>query len=48
MPRSLVLDAPRKLRLAEQTSRPPRPGEARLRARISAISHGVGTKGLGR
>jgi 2-desacetyl-2-hydroxyethyl bacteriochlorophyllide A dehydrogenase len=41
MPRSLILDAPRSLRLVEQPSRRLRPGEARLRARFSAISHGT-------
>ena len=33
MPRSLVLDGPRQLRLSEQPARPLRPGEIRLRAR---------------
>ena len=41
MPRSLVLDGPRRLRLAEQPSRPLEPGEIRLRARLSGISHGT-------
>ncbi|HTF60108.1 MAG TPA: zinc-binding dehydrogenase, partial [Actinomycetes bacterium] len=41
MPRSLVLDGPRRLRLAEQPSRPLESGEIRLRARLSAISHGT-------
>ncbi|HEV8652233.1 MAG TPA: zinc-binding dehydrogenase [Actinomycetes bacterium] len=41
MPRTLVLDGPRQLRLSEQASRPLRPGEIRLRARLSAISHGT-------
>ena len=41
MPRSLVLDGPRNLRFVEQPSRRLRPGEARLRARFSAISHGT-------
>jgi threonine dehydrogenase-like Zn-dependent dehydrogenase len=41
MPRTLVLDGPRQLRLSEQPSRPLRPGEIRLRARLSGISHGT-------
>ena len=41
MPRSLVLDGPRQLRLSEQPARPLRPGEIRLRARLSGISHGT-------
>jgi 2-desacetyl-2-hydroxyethyl bacteriochlorophyllide A dehydrogenase len=41
MPRALVLDGPRRLRLAEQPARPLRPGEARLRSRLSGISHGT-------
>src|ERR687892_1129356 len=41
MPRTLVLDGPRQLRLAEQPSRSLRPGEIRLRARLSGISHGT-------
>jgi 2-desacetyl-2-hydroxyethyl bacteriochlorophyllide A dehydrogenase len=41
MPRSLVLDGPRRLRLAEQPSRPLEPGEIRLRAKLSGISHGT-------
>jgi 2-desacetyl-2-hydroxyethyl bacteriochlorophyllide A dehydrogenase len=41
MPRTLVLDGPRRLRLREQPSRPLRPGEVRLRARLSGISHGT-------
>jgi threonine dehydrogenase-like Zn-dependent dehydrogenase len=41
MPRTLVLDGPRRLRLADQPNRPLRPGEIRLRARLSAISHGT-------
>ena len=41
MPRALVLDGPRKVVLCEQPSRPLRPGEVRLRARLSAISHGT-------
>lgn len=39
--RTLVLDGPRQLRLSEQPSRPLQPGEARLRARLSGISHGT-------
>jgi 2-desacetyl-2-hydroxyethyl bacteriochlorophyllide A dehydrogenase len=41
MPRTLVLDGPRQLRLAEQPSRPLGAGEVRLRARLSGISHGT-------
>ena len=41
MSRTLVIDGPRRLRLAEQPSRPLRPGEVRLRARMSGISHGT-------
>jgi 2-desacetyl-2-hydroxyethyl bacteriochlorophyllide A dehydrogenase len=41
MPRTLVLDGPRRLRLHEQPSRPLRPGEVRLRARLSGVSHGT-------
>ena len=41
MPRTLVLDGIRRLRLAEQPSAPLSPGEARLRSRISGISHGT-------
>ncbi len=41
MPRSLVLDGPRQLRLSDQPARPLRPGEIRLRARLSGISHGT-------
>jgi threonine dehydrogenase-like Zn-dependent dehydrogenase len=41
MPRSLVLDGPRQLRLSDQPTRPLRPGEIRLRARLSGISHGT-------
>src|SRR6185437_4714193 len=41
MPRALVLDGPRQLRLAEQESPPLQPGQARLRARLSGISHGT-------
>src|SRR5919112_6270664 len=41
VPRSLVLDGPRQLRLADQPPRPLRRGEVRLRARMSGISHGT-------
>ena len=41
MSRTLVLDGPRQLRLAEQPSRALGPGEVRLRARLSGISHGT-------
>jgi 2-desacetyl-2-hydroxyethyl bacteriochlorophyllide A dehydrogenase len=41
MPRTLVLDGPRRLRLADHPTRPLRPGEIRLRARLSGISHGT-------
>ena len=41
MSRALVLDGPRQLRLAEQDSPPLQAGEARLRARLSGISHGT-------
>ena len=41
MSRTLVLDGPRQLRLAEQDSPPLQAGEARLRARLSGISHGT-------
>src|SRR3569832_1652200 len=41
MPRTLVLDGPRRLRLAEQPSRPLGPGEVRLRSLLSGISHGT-------
>jgi 2-desacetyl-2-hydroxyethyl bacteriochlorophyllide A dehydrogenase len=41
MPRTLVLDGPRRLRLADQPVRALRPGEVRLRARLSGISHGT-------
>src|SRR5919204_1847150 len=41
MPRTLVLDGPRHLRLSEQPSRPLRAGEVRLRARLSGVSHGT-------
>ncbi|MGH3788366.1 MAG: zinc-binding dehydrogenase [Pseudonocardiaceae bacterium] len=39
--RTLVLDGPRQLQLSEQPSRPLQPGEVRLRARLSGISHGT-------
>ena len=41
MPRTLVLDGPRRTRLADHPARPLRPGEIRLRARLSGISHGT-------
>ena len=41
MPRTLVLNGPRRLRLADQPIRPLRPGEIRLRALLSGISHGT-------
>jgi 2-desacetyl-2-hydroxyethyl bacteriochlorophyllide A dehydrogenase len=41
MPRTLVLDGPRRLRLSEQPTRELRPGEIRLRAQLSGISHGT-------
>jgi 2-desacetyl-2-hydroxyethyl bacteriochlorophyllide A dehydrogenase len=41
MPRTLVLDGPRRLRLSDQPTRELRPGEIRLRARLSGISHGT-------
>ncbi|HET9290831.1 MAG TPA: zinc-binding dehydrogenase [Actinomycetes bacterium] len=41
MPLTLVLDGPRQLRLADQPTRPLRPGEIRLRSRLSGISHGT-------
>ena len=41
MPRTLVLDGPRQLRLSDQPTRDLRPGEIRLRARLSGISHGT-------
>ena len=41
MPRTLVLQGPRQLHLAEQPARPLRPGEIRLRALLSGISHGT-------
>jgi 2-desacetyl-2-hydroxyethyl bacteriochlorophyllide A dehydrogenase len=41
VPRTLVLDGPRQLRLSDQPSRPLGRGEVRLRARLSGISHGT-------
>lgn len=41
MPRTLVLDGPRQLRLSDQPTRPLRSGEIRLRAMLSGISHGT-------
>jgi 2-desacetyl-2-hydroxyethyl bacteriochlorophyllide A dehydrogenase len=41
MPRTLILEGPRQLRLADQPARPLRPGEIRLRSRLSGISHGT-------
>jgi len=41
MPRTLVLDGPRQLRLADMPTRPLRPGEIRLRSLLSGISHGT-------
>jgi 2-desacetyl-2-hydroxyethyl bacteriochlorophyllide A dehydrogenase len=41
VPRTLVLDGPRHLRLSEQPARGLRPGEVRLRSRLSGISHGT-------
>jgi threonine dehydrogenase-like Zn-dependent dehydrogenase len=41
MPRTLVLDGPRRLRLSDQPTRGLRPGEIRLRALLSGISHGT-------
>jgi 2-desacetyl-2-hydroxyethyl bacteriochlorophyllide A dehydrogenase len=41
MPRTLILEGPRQLRLADMPTRPLRPGEIRLRARLSGISHGT-------
>jgi 2-desacetyl-2-hydroxyethyl bacteriochlorophyllide A dehydrogenase len=41
VPRTLVLEGPRRLRLSEQPSRPLHPGEVRLRSRLSGISHGT-------
>ena len=41
MPRALVLEESRHLELVEQRSAPLLPGEARLRSRLSGISHGT-------
>jgi 2-desacetyl-2-hydroxyethyl bacteriochlorophyllide A dehydrogenase len=41
VPRSLILDGPRALRLCDQPARRLGPGEIRLRARLSGISHGT-------
>ena len=41
MPRTLILDGPHRLRLVDQPSRPLLPGEARLRSRLSGVSHGT-------
>jgi 2-desacetyl-2-hydroxyethyl bacteriochlorophyllide A dehydrogenase len=41
MPRSVVLEGPRRVRLSAHDSRPLGPGEARLRSRLSGISHGT-------
>jgi threonine dehydrogenase-like Zn-dependent dehydrogenase len=41
MPRTLVLDGPGRLRLADHPTRPLHPGEIRLRSRLSGISHGT-------
>jgi 2-desacetyl-2-hydroxyethyl bacteriochlorophyllide A dehydrogenase len=41
MPRTLILEGPRRLRLAEQPTRRLGPGEIRLRALLSGISHGT-------
>jgi 2-desacetyl-2-hydroxyethyl bacteriochlorophyllide A dehydrogenase len=41
MPRALILEGVKQLHLVEQPSAPLRPGEARLRSRLSAISHGT-------
>jgi 2-desacetyl-2-hydroxyethyl bacteriochlorophyllide A dehydrogenase len=41
MARTLVLDGPRRLRLEDRPGRALQPGEARLRARLSGISHGT-------
>jgi 2-desacetyl-2-hydroxyethyl bacteriochlorophyllide A dehydrogenase len=41
VPRTLVLDGPRQLTLSEHPSRPLGPGEVRLRALLSGISHGT-------
>lgn len=41
MPRTLVLDGPRQIRLSDEPSRPLQAGQVRLRARLSGISHGT-------
>jgi 2-desacetyl-2-hydroxyethyl bacteriochlorophyllide A dehydrogenase len=41
MPRALVLEGERRLALQEQPSGPLEPGQARLRSRLSGISHGT-------
>ena len=41
MPNTLVLTRPHHLELSDHPSRPLRPGEARLRSRLSGISHGT-------
>jgi 2-desacetyl-2-hydroxyethyl bacteriochlorophyllide A dehydrogenase len=41
MPRTLILDGPRMVKLSAHGSRPLRPGEVRLRSRLSGISHGT-------
>ena len=41
MPRALVLEGVKQLDLVEQPSNPLQPGEARLRSRLSGISHGT-------
>ena len=41
MPRTPILEGPRQLRLADMPTRPLRPGEIRLRTRLSGISHGT-------
>jgi 2-desacetyl-2-hydroxyethyl bacteriochlorophyllide A dehydrogenase len=41
MPRTLILEGPRRLRLADQPTRRLRSGEIRLRALLSGVSHGT-------
>jgi threonine dehydrogenase-like Zn-dependent dehydrogenase len=41
VPRILILDGPRRLRLVEHPTRPLQPREVRLRSRLSGISHGT-------
>jgi 2-desacetyl-2-hydroxyethyl bacteriochlorophyllide A dehydrogenase len=41
MPRTLILEGPRQVRLADHPTRPLRLGEIRLRALLSGISHGT-------